>query len=270
MPLFRRAVKIDDTMKINENETNDILYGALKMKQPRDGKGPRVNVDTVLLADFVRAAPSSRIIEMGCAHGAISLIIAKRRALLIPDRSLPPIDAFDIDEGLVALAQENAEMNDLADAVRPFAADLREIKKTMRAEQYDVVIMNPPYGKPGASRSGSNDTMARAMHGVACSLDDVVSAAKFLLKNRGRLFLVMRALRAAELISILEARNVRAKRLRAIHPKPDRAASSVLIEAVRDGGEGVTIEPPLYILGDDGNYTRELLDAYEIDKEGRR
>lgn len=249
---------------MDSTETNDILYGALKMRQPKEGEGPRVNVDTILLAHFARVSPSSRVIEMGCAHGAIALIIAKRRRLASPSRQLPAVDAFDIDCDLVALARENAALNGLSDDVRFFGADLRDVRKHFRAETYDAVIMNPPYGEPRSHRVSERDAIARSMNGSECSLADVVSAAKFLLKNGGKCFLVMRAVRTAELMSLLAGANVRAKRMRAIHPKPDRDAASVLIEAVRDSGEGLKIEPPLYIEGHDGKYTRELLAAYEL------
>ena len=53
-----------------------ILYGFLDMIQPEDG--PRVNMDTVLLAGFAGLKNGERAIELGCAHGAVSLILAKR------------------------------------------------------------------------------------------------------------------------------------------------------------------------------------------------
>lgn len=245
-------------------ETNDILYGELKMLQPREGRGPRVNVDTVLLADFVRLAPSSRAAEMGCAHGAISLIAARRRRVLFPDASPPAIDAFDINEALVDIARENAEMNGLSGDVRSFVADLRRVRELFSAETYDVVMMNPPYDDPRTARPPSDEAMAAATHGTECALVDVVAAAKFLLRNGGKFFCVMRASRASELFCLLTEHNVRPKRMRAVHPKPGRAASVVLVEAVRAAGEGLTIEPPLYICGEDGEHTSDLLAAYSI------
>ena len=39
-------------MENRTDEISDILYSELKMRQPDERAGPRVNVDTVLLADF--------------------------------------------------------------------------------------------------------------------------------------------------------------------------------------------------------------------------
>ncbi|MCL2684721.1 MAG: methyltransferase type 11, partial [Synergistaceae bacterium] len=85
--------------------------------------------------------------------------------------------------------------------------------------------------------------------------------------NGGKFFLVMRAKRVGELINLLTEHNVKPKRLKAVHPKPDRSSSVVLVEAVRAAGDGIVIEPPLFIYGRDGEYTDELLAAYRLGGE---
>jgi tRNA1(Val) A37 N6-methylase TrmN6 len=263
-----------DTITATEkNGPDGILFGALRLFQPGFGAGPRVNVDTVLLAHFARFRDEARAVELGCAQGAVSLIIAKRRKerreASCRAGALPrPIDAFDINPSLIELARENALLNGLSGEVNFFAADLRECRGNFKAGAYDAVVMNPPYDEPDKSRPSKNGAMASAMHGASCGLADVVGAAKYLLNNRGKFFLVMRAKRAAELFSLLSQGNVRPKRLRAVHPRPGRAASVVLVEAVRASGDGLVIEPPLFILGPDGKYTGDLLEAYRLGGAG--
>ena len=250
----------------------DILYGALKMHQPREGDGPRVNVDTVLLAHFARFSPRAKVLEMGCAQGAVSLILAKRRSIETADRNIeiPPIEGIDIQERLISLAQKNASLNDLDKMVDFRVRDLRNFRADYDAGSFDIVIMNPPYDEPGRSRPSPSGAMAAAMHGSECSLFDVVAASRYLLKNGGKLFLVLRAKRAGELFSLLNEANIRPKRMRAIHPKPDREASVVLVEAVRASGEGIRLESPLFICGEDGEYTENLLAAYRLEGESCR
>lgn len=244
---------------------NDILYGTLKMHQPEEGSGPRVNVDTILLAHYARVPARARILEMGCAQGAISLILAKRRALLQPGRRAPKIEGIDINPDLIELAQANAQLNGLSEQTAFAARDLRDCKRDFAPESYDAVVMNPPYDEPGRSRPSQNPAMSAAMHGDQCTLADVTSAAKYLLRNGGKLFLVLRAKRLGEIFELLGAQNVKPKRICPVHPKPDRAASVVLIEAVRAAGDGLIVEPPLFIYGPDGAYTERLLAAYRIE-----
>lgn len=247
----------------------DILYGVLKMHQPLEGDGPRVNVDTILLAHFARFSPRAKVLEMGCAQGAVSLILAKRRSIKMADgdSEMPPIEGIDIQKDLVELAKRNAVLNGLAEQTDFRVRDLRNHRADYAAGAFDAVIMNPPYDEPGRSRPSPSDAMAAAMHGSECSLSDVVGASRYLLKNRGKLFLVIRAKRTGELFGLLNEANLRPKRMRAVHPKPDREASVVLVEAARASGEGMRVEPPLFIYGKDGTYTEDLLAAYRLEDE---
>ena len=103
-------------------EQHSLINGALRLVQPDEKSGLRVNVDTILLAHFARPKAGERILEIGCAHGAISLILAKRGTLLSP-RGFD-VTGVDIRPDLVELARANAESNGLkAEFV---AADVRE------------------------------------------------------------------------------------------------------------------------------------------------
>jgi tRNA1(Val) A37 N6-methylase TrmN6 len=175
-------------------------------------------------------------------------------------------DGIDINPSLVELALRNARLNGVDERVSFSVADLRGHRRDFAAESYDAVVMNPPYDEPGSSRPSPDAGMAAAMHGEQCTLDDVVACAKYLLRNGGKFFLVMRAKRLGELFCLLHWHNVKPKRMRAVHPKPDRAASVVLVEAKRASGDGVSVEPPLFIYGADGNYTGELLAAYRLEE----
>jgi tRNA1(Val) A37 N6-methylase TrmN6 len=200
--------------------------------------------------------------ELGCAHGAVSLIMARR----MPGTRF---EGIDINPSLVEMALRNALLNGLAERVSFSVEDLREHRRDFAAESYDAVVMNPPYDEPGSSRPSADAATATAMHGEQCSLSDAVACAKYLLRNGGKFFLVMRAKRLGELFCLLHRHNVKPKRMRAVHPKPDRAASVVLVEAKRASGDGVTVEPPLFIYGADGNYTEELLAAYRLEEYGQ-
>ena len=57
--------------------------------------------------------------------------------------------------------------------------------------------------------------------------------------------------------------NLVPKRLRLVHPCIGRPSNVFLLECVKGGGEGLTVEPPLFVRDGEGNYTPELLGAYE-------
>ena len=239
---------------------DDLLYGALSLRQPAGG--PRVNVDTILLAAYVRNTfPRSggRVMELGCASGAVSLILALRFPTVT-------VTGLEIQEDLAALAEENALSNGLSGRVSVVRGDLRNSGTLFPAQSFDCVAMNPPYGEPGRGRPSASRADRAARQGIWCSPGDVASAARYLLKHRGRMYVVFRAGRTAELLASLSERDVEPKRIRFVHPLPGRKASVVLVEALRGGKPGMTVEPPLFIADGRGNYTEELLSAYT--KEG--
>ncbi|MBP6333352.1 MAG: methyltransferase [Aminivibrio sp.] len=239
---------------------DDLLYGVLSLRQPAEG--PRVNVDTILLAAYVRDTfprTGGKILELGCASGAVSLILALR----FPAAA---VTGLEIQEDLAALAGENAALNGLSGRVSVVRGDLRNSGTLFLPQSFDCVAMNPPYGEPGRGRPSASGSDRAARQGICCSLDDVASAARYLLKHRGRMYVVFRAGRTAELLASLSERGVEPKRIRFVHPLPGRKASVVLVEALRGGKRGMTVEPPLFIGDGRGNYTEELLAAYT--KEG--
>ena len=100
--------------------TNDELrHGNLNILQPDEG--PRINIDTVLLSDWVKVRPRhNNFIELGCA-------------------------ALDIQPELIELANENLKINNLdSDSrIKFITGDLRN-KNILNSENFDGVIMNPP------------------------------------------------------------------------------------------------------------------------------
>lgn len=242
---------------MSKTTRDDILYGELSLLQPEEG--PRVSVDTVLLSAAVRLRKGESALEMGCAHGAVLLILA---------RKYPQVSRFDgleICKDLKEMAQENARANGLDGRATFTHGDLKDIKDIYPAGSYDVVLMNPPYNDPGKSRVSPHSLKAVARHGTACTLSDVARAARFLLKPRGRFYLVLRASRAAEALGIFKEGGLEPKRIRFVHPSPGKEASAFLLAAMKGGKPGMVVAPPLFITDERGDYTPELLAAYTLE-----
>lgn len=237
-----------------EDGPEDLLRGALKIRQPECKDGLRVNLDTILLASFTKPRGNERILEIGCAHGAVSLILAKRGF---------SVEGVDIQPHLIELASWNARYNGLEDRARFYVGNLREYKKLWRSQVFDRIVVNPPYYEESSHRSHS-DALAAALHGTECTLEDVIAASRYLLKNKGALDMVIRANRCGELFSLLDKYTTPPKIMRSVHPKPNANATVILVEAMRAARHGLIIEPPLFVVGSDGNETPDLLAAYRL------
>ena len=85
-----------------------------------------------------------------------------------------------------------------------------------------------------------------------------------MLKTGGRLYLCFPANRLAGLFSALEMAKLAPKRLRFVHPRPGKEANLVLLDAVKEGGEGLTLLPPLFLKDADGQPSKEYREIYEV------
>ena len=226
------------------------------MIQPLNG--PRVNMDTVLLSAWVRIRSGMReVLEAGCATGAVSLILAQRYGNI-------HVTGVDIQPELVRMAGINADNNNLSGRVKFIAGDIRD-KKLLPSGKFDALVMNPPYSSLMAGRESPDDSRTAARLEVSCTPDDVAELARRVLKSRGRLFTVFTSLRLDGFLSAMRYHRIMPKRLRPVYPAMYHNSGIFMLECVKDGGEGVSILPPLFVRDEDGNYTAEILRAYEPD-----
>ena len=238
---------------------DDILYGRLRLLQPLDG--PRVNLDTILLSSWVKfRAGHSHFLEAGCATGAISLLLAMKFRNI-------HVTGVELQSELVDLARLNAENNGLADRVRFVAGDLRD-KEILPREYFDVLVINPPYESEQRGRVSDYPERSVARHELMCTPDDVGELASRVLKSRGRVFTVFTSARLDVLMNALSAHRITPKRLRFIYPDSDHESGIFLLESIKAGGEGMKVLPPLYVRDSEGEYTPEVLRAYEL-QEGQ-
>ncbi len=94
---------------------------------------PRPETEFLVEAVLARAAMDARIVDVGTGSGAIALALASER---------PRAQVTALDLSPDALAQAEANAKSLKVSVRWLASDLLA---AVAAEQFDVVVSNPPY-----------------------------------------------------------------------------------------------------------------------------
>jgi tRNA1Val (adenine37-N6)-methyltransferase len=225
-----------------------ILGGLVRVYQPREGY--RFSIDSILLARFASARPRDRILELGAGCGVISLAVAK----LYRPRE---IVALEIQPDLVAMIRRNAELNTV-ESIDAIEADLCTMNDArLRRESFDLVVANPPYRASRAGRVSPHAGRRVARSEAFATLQDFVAAASRYTRRGGRTALVFSADRAAELLAMLRAHRLEPKRIRFVHPYLDAPATTVLVEARKNGGIELAVEPPLILYDAPHVYSRE-------------
>lgn len=221
--------------------------------------GYRFSVDALLLFDFVDLKTARSIADLGAGSGIVGILLAKKYLHAT-------VTLFEIQPGLASLADRNIRINSLDDRIKVVNADITDrscLQSFLSAHAgFDLVVANPPFRKWKSGRINIDEERAIARHEIKLNLMGLVEAAACLLQPKGRFCVVHHPSRLAELMDILRRKSIEPKRLRFIHSDRNSEAKIVLLEAVREGRQGMKIESPLYIYDEQHQYTNEMKKLY--------
>ncbi|AWK50132.1 SAM-dependent methyltransferase [Clostridium beijerinckii] len=246
---------MDSKLKyIKEDETiDDLQLKNLNLIQKKDGF--KFGIDAVLLSDFANVKNKHKVIDLCTGTGIIPFLIYGKYEPEI-------VYGLEIQEDMVEMAKRSVELNSLEEKIFFLNEDLKNIEFLKKLEKFDVVTVNPPYKLNNAGIINPNDKLAIARHEILCNLEDVISASRVLLKDNGRLFMIHRPERLADIFTLMRKYKIEPKRVKMIHPKIGKAPNIVLVEGQRDGGAYLKWEAPLYVYDENGNYTKEIDSIY--------
>lgn len=217
-------------------ETLDaIAGGAVRLLQRRDGY--RFNEDAAHLASFVLEGPAPRrVVDLGAGCGVVGLLVVRGAA---PEETV----LVELQPVLADLARRNVLLN-AAGSVRVVEGDLRELRGVLEPDAWDLVVANPPYFAAGTSRMSPNEEKALARHETACTIGELMSAARRLVRADGRVAVVFPSARLADLFAAAADARLHPSRLRFVHPRPGEPAGVALLEAT-PAKRPLRVEPPL-------------------------
>ena len=222
--------------------------------------------DTILLADFACVKKGERVVELGTGCGAIPL-------LMIREGSPEYIRAIDIQPEAVEQLKLSIERNTdkgiaRASLIQPILGDIKDIKSLCPAGEADLVVCNPPYKLTGSGIENPDASKKTARHEVDCSLDDVTSAAKWLLRFGGRFVMCQRPERLTDVLTSLREHDMEPKRLRFVQGRTEKAPKLFLVEAKRGARTGYMDVLPALIVEDENGFTPEMNKIYGCYKDG--
>jgi len=237
----------------NEERIDDLMIGQLKIIQNQSEFC--FSLDAILLAHFATLRQGNNVVDLGTGTGVIALLLAARGA--------GHVTGLEMSQSMAAMAKRSVALNTLQDTVEIINGDLCNVKEWLPAGECDLVVSNPPYRPVGGGYISPNEKVAMAKHEVTATLQDVVNAAKYLVKTRGRFAMVHLPERMSEILVAMSQADLEPKRLQLVHSSVDKKPKMLLVEGIRGAKPGLEILPPLIVYKSDGSYSDEIQQYYK-------
>lgn len=229
-------------VRLGEYEVlEDMLIDGLKIVQ--DTRLYRFTSDSVLLSRFAKAKKGDRVADFCAGSGIVAFhFFALNRTRLRDLR----FTLFELQEELSALSRKTAAYNGF-DNFEFVQGRLQEIPKEYN-EKFSLVLCNPPYEKGGFE----NDEYCKAIcrKEITIDLKEIARAASFALKYGGRLCMLHRADRIAEVCYTLHEAKLEVKKIQFVGGSYGSKPYLVMVEAVKGGKPSTEILDTIYNVKD--------------------
>lgn len=251
--LFVQLVQqVNKFLKENE-QFDDLQLDGLKIIQKTGGY--KFSTDSVLLANFAKGKPSDKYLDLCSGSGVVAILFSYKN-------KINDACALELQPRLADMAERSIRANNLN--IKIINCDLKNSLEHFTRESFDIITINPPYNISNSSIS--EDEITIATHELKTSLETISNVSAKLLKFGGKLFMVHRADRLAEIIYNLKKCKLEPKRLQIIYPKAQKEPNLILIEAKKGAKAGLKIMQSLVLNNSDGTETEELKKIYNRSK----
>ena len=241
-------------MILSDNEQlDDLQLNDLFIIQKKDGF--RFGVDAVLLSDFAKNTASKRTLDLCTGTGIIPILMSAKT-------KTPEFCALEIQHDIADMAKRSVEYNKLTERIKITEGDLKDAVNIYGRASFDKITCNPPYMKTNSAVKNDADTLAVSRHEVLCTLEDVIKVSSQLLKPKGRLYMVHRPSRLADIMCLMRKYKIEPKLLRLVASRPGKEPNLLLIEGMYQGGEELKLLNQLYIFDENGDFSEEINKIY--------
>ena len=217
---------------------NTLLNGGLSVWQPKNGY--RTSIDPIFLAAACHPQKHQTVLDLGCGVGTIGLCLKYFDSTL-------HIDGVDIQEHLITLAKKNAIENNFEN-ISYYESDIRKTS----GQEYDHVVMNPPFYESGSGTPSPHIPRATAHNG---KLEDWFDAAAQNLKKGGELTAILPAHRLDDALKLLRKYQLGALHIIPLFSKLDRTAKRIIFQARKHKRAATVLHPGIVVHQQNGDYT---------------
>ena len=229
---------MENKIELGEYEVlEDMLIGGLKIVQ--DTRLYRFTSDSVLLSRFAKAKKNDVVADFCAGSGIVAFHFYALNKDVLHSLSFT---LFEMQAELSALSKKTAAYNGF-DNFEFVQGKLQEIPKEYN-EKFSLVLCNPPYEKGGFDNDEYHKAVCRKE--ITINLKEIAKAASFALKYGGRLCMLHRADRLAEVCYTLHEAKLEVKKIQFVGGRYGAKPYLVMVEAVKGGKPNVEILETIY------------------------
>lgn len=222
---------------LKDGECAETLFGDKIIIQNKELY--RFTSDSILLSRFAKGRAGERVADFCAGCGAVGF------HFLCLNPQIKSLTLFELQPALADMARRTAQING-------FDCEIVEGRVQDIPAEYNgafsLILCNPPYERGGYENISYEKAICRKE--ITITLPEIIDAAAKKLKFGGRLALVNRADRLAEIFYTLKEKGLEPKRMQFIRGGETTPPYAVMVGAVKGG------KPSLEILADVVN-TRE-------------
>lgn len=227
-----------EKIKLDENEVlEDMRLGDLKIVQ--NTTLYRFTSDSVLLTRFARAKQGDTVADFCAGSGIVAFHFYALNREAVKNLSFT---LFEMQEPLLALAKKTAAYNGFENFSFQLGR-LQELDEAYR-EKFSLVLCNPPYERGGFDNDEYHKAVCRKE--LTINLEEIAKAAAKALKFGGRIAILHRADRLAEVCYTLKEVNIEVKRVQFVAGKKGAKPYLVMVEGVKGGKPACEVLDTVY------------------------
>ncbi len=225
-------------MELSEHEVlEDMQMGGLKIVQ--DERLYRFTSDSVLLSKFAKAKKGEKVADFCAGSG----IVAFHFYALNEGTEGLSFTLFELQSDLCRLAEKTIEYNGFT-GFEVVEGRLQELPKRF-CEQFSLILCNPPYERAGSGFDNEAYEKAICRKEITITLAELATAFAAALKFGGRVCLLHRADRIAEVCYELKKVNIEVKKIQFVGGRYATKPYLVMVEGVKGGKPSCEILPTI-------------------------
>lgn len=193
----------------------------------------RFTSDSVLLSKFVKGKKGDAVADFCAGSGIVGL------HFMCLNPHISTVTLFEMQPALHDMSARTIGYNNFS-KVKAVCTRVQDIGREYDGK-FSLVLCNPPYERGGFENVSYEKAVCRKE--ITITLGEILDCAARVLKFGGRIGIINRADRAAELIFGLKTRSLEPKRIQFVCGAGAAKPYLIMVEACKGGREGVDVLP---------------------------